>query len=109
VESRRKQGRPAAKSRVAATAASPPTATDLAQLTAIVDGGGQFMIGTIKPVDGAAVAHDGKQTLAMLRRQPNETLEALLARLDHAVAVARHRGVRVDEINDPSADVTYKL
>jgi hypothetical protein len=67
------------------------------------------MIGTMKPIAGAAVAHDGKKTLAMLRRQPNESAEELLARLNRAVAVAMHRSICVDEINKPDADVTYKL
>jgi len=67
------------------------------------------MVGTIKPVAGVAVAHDGKKTLAMLRRKPNETIEELLLRLNRAIAAAKQRGTPVDEINDPSADVTYVL
>ena len=67
------------------------------------------MIGTVQPVNGVAVAHDGKKTLAMLRRRPNETIEELLARLNRAIGVARHQGIKVDEINDPDADVTYAL
>jgi hypothetical protein len=113
VEPRRKQGRPAAKSGVAAPAASAPSSTTsstkLEQIAAIVDGGGQVMIGTVKLVNGVAVAHDGKKTLTMLRRQPGEKIEDLLVRLNRAIAVARHRGMQVDEINDPDADVTYAL
>lgn len=36
-------------------------------------GGGQIMVGTVAPIKGAAIAHDGKQTLAMLRRRPPRT------------------------------------
>jgi len=43
----------------------------------------------------------------MLRRQPNEPVEQLLQRLDSAIAVAKRVGLRVDEINDPSSDVTF--
>jgi hypothetical protein len=67
------------------------------------------MIGTIKPVNGAAVAHDGKKTLAMLRRKPNEPIEELLQRLNTAIGVAKKAGCRIDEINDPSSDVNYVL
>jgi hypothetical protein len=83
--------------------------TQIEQIAAIVDGGGQVMIGTVKPVNGVAVAHDGKKTLAMLRRRPGEKIEDLLVRLNRAIAVAKHRGIQVDEINDPYADVTYAL
>ena len=67
------------------------------------------MIGNVKPVNVVAVAHDGKRTLAMLRRRPGEKIEDLLARLNRAIAVAKQRGTEVDEINDPDADVTYAL
>jgi hypothetical protein len=65
------------------------------------------MIGHIRPVDGAAVAYDGKQAVAMLRRKPNEPIDELLLRLDSAIAVAKRVGLRVDEINDKSTDVTF--
>lgn len=81
----------------------------LGHIEALLDDGGQVMLGTVKPIVGAAVAHDGKQTLAMLRRQPNETVEQLLQRLDQAVYTAIDTGVRVDEINQPKSDVRYVL
>jgi len=67
------------------------------------------MLGTIAPIRGAAVAHDGKNTLAMLRRQPREPLHDLLDRLDVAIATAKSTGSRVDEINSASSDWRYKL
>lgn len=67
------------------------------------------MIGTLAPIKGAAVAHDGKQTLAMLRRRPHEVIPDLLARLDAAIATARSSGSRVDEINTPSSDKRYEI
>ena len=67
------------------------------------------MLGTVKPLSGAAVAHDGKKTLAMLRRRADESVEDLLLRLDVAIATAQSTGSRVDEINKPSSDVRYEL
>jgi len=99
---------------LAAVAASPsaapaPTPSELTHLTAIVDGGGQIMLGSIAPIRGAAVAHDGKKTVAMLRRRPGEPIPTLLARLDAAVATARASGQRVGEINPRGSDRRYQL
>ena len=81
----------------------------LIHIEALLDHGGQIMLGTVKPIVGAAVAHDGKRTLAMLKRQPDETVEQLLQRLDRAVYTATDTGARVDEINQPKSDVRYEL
>ena len=67
------------------------------------------MIGTVAPIRGAAAAHDGRQTLAMLRRRPREAIPDLLARLDAAIATATATGARVDEINTPSAKHRFEL
>jgi len=67
------------------------------------------MIGTIAPIQGAAVAHDGKKTIALLKRKPTEPIAALFSRLDIAIATARSTGQRVDEINSPSSDLHYEL
>ena len=67
------------------------------------------MIGTVAPIQGAAVAHDGKKTLAMLRRRPREAIQELLARLDAAIATAKSTGSRVDEINVDSSDTRYEF
>jgi hypothetical protein len=81
----------------------------LTHIAALMDSGGQIMLGTVKPLSGAAVAHDGKKTLAMLRRRPAEAVTDLLLRLDAAIATAKITGSRVDEINKPSSDVRYEL
>jgi len=86
-----------------------PRELTLANIQAVIDGGGQFMIGTVAPIKGAAVAHDGHKTLAMLRRRPREPIPDLLARLDAAIASAKTTGTRVDEINTPSAKNRYEL
>ena len=79
----------------------------LAHIEALIEGGGQIMIGTLAPIHGAAVAHDGRQTLAMLRRRSGESMQQLLLRLDAAIATARSTGSRVDEINAPNSGVRY--
>ena len=80
-----------------------------AHIQALIESGGQIMIGTVAPIHGAAVAHDGKKTLAMLRRRPGEAIPALLARLDAAIATAKSTGSRVDEINVASSDTRYEI
>jgi hypothetical protein len=75
----------------------------------LIDSGGQIMIGTVAPIHGAAVAHDGKKTLAMLRHRPGEAIQELLGRLDAAIATAKATGSRVDEINAPSSDRRYEI
>jgi len=67
------------------------------------------MMGTMQPIQGAAVAHDGKKTVAMLRRRPNESVAQLLARLDEAIAKAKATGEPVDEINTQSSNETYRV
>jgi hypothetical protein len=88
------------------------TGTHAGQLTyiaALLDAGGQIMLGTVKPISDAAVAHDGKKTLAMLRRRAAETVPDLLAQLDAAIAAAKSTGSRVGEINKPNSDLQYEL
>lgn len=65
------------------------------------------MLGTMKPIDGVAIAHDGQQTIAMLRRQPDESVRQLLQRLDAAIAQAHASGQRIDEINQASSEQRY--
>lgn len=78
-------------------------------ISALIDSGGQVMLGTVKPISNAAVAHDGKKTLAMLKKKPREDLQDLLERLDAAIAEARASGQRVDEINKPGANTRYDM
>ena len=65
----------------------------------LIDGQGQVALGTIGPIECAAVASDGDQCLAMLVRGPGDSLEALLQRLDSAIEAATERGEFIDEIN----------
>lgn len=116
MERRRKAGRAATPGGIAPvtpgpTAAAPPTSTEgaLPHIEAVIEAGGQIMLGTIAPVHGAAVAHDGRKTLAMLRRRPKESAASLLHRLDAAIAMAQQTGSRVDEINDPTGDERYAI
>ena len=78
-------------------------------IQAIIESGGQIMIGTIAPLHGAAVAHDGTKTVALLRRRTGEALSDLLVRLDAAIVTAKSTGSRVDEINTPSSDRRYEI
>lgn len=115
MERRRHAARRTAPGSVASIAAhTTGAATSAASLTlvhiqAVIDSGGQIMLGTMAPIKGAAVAHDGKQTLAMLRRRPHEPIPALLARLDAAIAAAQSSGSRIDEINTASSDKRYEI
>lgn len=78
-------------------------------IQALIETGGQIMIGTIAPIRGAAVAHNGTKTLAMLKRRPGELIHELLTRLDGAIGTAKSTGSCVDEINVPSSDTRYKI
>jgi hypothetical protein len=75
----------------------------------VIRDGGQIMIGSVAPISNAAVAHDGKATLAMLQRHSGENFADLLRRLDSAIAVSRSSGKCVDEINKPESEYHYKI
>lgn len=83
------------------------TSPGLGHIEALIDAGGQVMLGTVQPIVGAAVAHDGKKTLVMLKRRSAEPVGMLLERLDAAIETAISTGTRVDEINKPGSDVRY--
>ena len=64
---------------------------------------GGISIGVIPPVgECVAVAHEGRNTLAMLKRRKGESLAQLLTRLDLAIARAQTEDVFTDEINPPA-------
>ena len=74
---------------------------DLPYINEIIEQGG-ISIGIIPPVrECVAVAHEGKNTLAMLVRRKGETLAQLLTRLDLAIARAQTDDVFTDELNSP--------
>ena len=60
---------------------------------------GQITVGNVRSVGCVAVAHDGRQTVSMLRRREEESVTELLARLDLAIAKALNEGIRTDEVN----------
>lgn len=62
---------------------------------------GEITVGTLVPVGCVAIATDGHNSLAMLKRREGETLAQLLARLDLAVGKAFTEEVFTDEINTP--------
>lgn len=78
-------------------------------IDAVIRAGGQIMMGNVAPIRDAAVAHDGKKTLVMLRKRSTESFADLLVRLNLAIATAQSTGQRVDEINTPSSDLRYEL
>ena len=65
----------------------------------LIDGSGKITIGRIGPVRCAAAASDQDQGLAVLVRQPKESFEDLLARLDSAIEDAVEDQIFIDEIN----------
>lgn len=71
----------------------------LKNIEMLIDGSGEITIGRTGPVRCAATASDEDQCLAMLVRQPEESFEGLLARLDAAIAGAVEEQIFVDEIN----------
>ena len=60
---------------------------------------GQITLGNVRPVGCVAVAHDGRQTVAMLLRREGETVTQLFTRLDLAIAKALTEGTCTDEVN----------
>jgi hypothetical protein len=66
----------------------------------LMKSGGQITLGRLAPLDGVAVAGDDHNLYAVLRRRPDETLPALLQRLDQAIGLAKSGGVHTNEIDD---------
>jgi hypothetical protein len=64
---------------------------------------GEITVGVLNPVGCVAVATDGHNTLAMLKRRPDETLAQLLTRLDQAIDRAWTEEIYTDEINPPAS------
>jgi hypothetical protein len=71
-------------------------------IEALIEDGGEITVGAIGSVECAATAADGHNALAMLVRRDGETLNALLKRLDRAIARYYDTGESTDEINPPS-------
>lgn len=67
----------------------------------LIDDGGDVTVGHIDGVGCVASAADAHNALAMLARRDGETLNALLQRLDLAIARYYEDGEVTDEINPP--------
>jgi hypothetical protein len=76
------------------------TEAQWAHIDALMKSGGQITLGRMAPLDGVAVAGDDRNLYAALRRRPDETLTALLQRLNDAIGLAQNKGVRTNEIDD---------
>jgi hypothetical protein len=74
--------------------------TQLRHIDALMKAGGQITLGRMAPLDGVAVAVSDQDIYAVLRRGPQESLTALLHRLDQAVGVAQSGGPRTNEVDD---------
>ena len=61
--------------------------------------GGHIMLGRVAPIEGAAVAVNDQQLITTLVRRDDESVHALLQRLDDAIGKALHQGIVTNEIN----------
>lgn len=68
-------------------------------IEALITDGGNITIGAIYPIECAATAADSHNAVAMLVRRKNETLNALLKRLDKAITKFYADDEIVDEVN----------
>jgi hypothetical protein len=71
----------------------------LSNIEGLIECDGQINVGYINPVGCVAVANDEHNTLAMLKRRPEESFMDLLKRLDHAIECAIEHEEYIDEIN----------
>ena len=86
----------------AATNAPTSGLPDFPYIEETIEQGG-ISIGVIPPLtECVAVAHEGRNTLAMLKRRKGESLAQLLSRLDLAIARAHTDEIFTDEINPPA-------
>ena len=77
----------------------------LKNIVALIDGGGEITLGRLDAIGKCvATATDDAQCLAMLVRRKSETLDALLRRLDAAIADAYENERFADEINAPATN-----
>jgi len=105
VERRRKARAPQPRGGInedAATNAPTNSLPELPYIEETIENGG-ITIGIVPPLsECVAVAHEGRHTLAMLKRQKGESLAQLLSRLDFAIARAHTDDIFTDEINPQS-------
>jgi len=70
-------------------------------IEALIEGGGEITIGPVRPFECVVTATDAHNCLAMLVRQPGESLDDLLQRLDAAIEAAYEYDHFIDEVNGP--------
>lgn len=76
--------------------------SELSNIAALVEGGGEITLGQLEATGKCvATACDDAQCLAMLVRRKGESLDALLQRLDAAIADAYENEHFTDEVNAP--------
>lgn len=71
----------------------------LLHIEAVTTDGDEITIGAIYPIECATTVADGHHSVAMLVRREGETLDALLNRLDKAIAQFYDDGEAIDEKN----------
>jgi hypothetical protein len=84
--------------------------SELSNIAALVDGGGEITLGQLDAIGKCvATASDDAQCLAMLVRRKGEKLDALLQRLDAAIADAYDNERFIDEVNASTASGSRRL
>ena len=68
-------------------------------IEALIADGGDITLGAMYPIECAATAADGHNSVAMLVRREGETLNALLKQLDKAIGLYFDNVEFVDKIN----------
>ena len=80
--------------------------SELSNIAALVEGGGEITLGRLEAIGKCvATACDDAQCLAMLVHRKGESLDALLRRLDAAIADAYENEHFTDEVNAPVVPV----
>ena len=105
MERRRKSTAPQPRGGISEDAAANVPTSSLPELPYIEEtiANGGISIGIIPPLtECVAVAHEGRNTLAMLKRRKGESLAQLLSRLDLAIARAHTDDIFTDEVNPPA-------
>jgi hypothetical protein len=83
--------------------------SELTHIAALVDNGGEITLGHLDAIGKCvATASDDAQCLAMLVRRQGESLDALMQRLDAAIADAYENERFIDEVNAPIASSSRK-
>ena len=80
----------------------------LQNIAELIDSGGEITLGQLDAIGRCvATASDEAQCLAMLVRRKDESLEALLKRLDAAVHDAYQNERFIDEVNAPRPGASH--